>query len=177
MSQGTQSHLGVVRRRQTARPGADTSALPRQRGSAAPILEPPVLQVVRPPLDGLGQVTELVLDGVRGLPGTLASPRRTSLWVLWLIGIVGDAWTSHAMITSGRFVEGNPLAAVGMGRIGMTGYLAVTTVICLAMATVSTGRPCGPVARVAVGFLLLVCAGKVFMAVSNLLLWSSTGGW
>jgi hypothetical protein len=117
-----------------------------------------------------------VRDGFAGLPRAFTSPRRRVLWALWLIGIGGDAWTSHAMIASGAFVEGNPLAALGMGWAGMTGYVALTTVICLLMAIVSTGRPRGPVARFAAGFLLLVCAGKVFMVFSNVLLWRATTG-
>ena len=67
------------------------------------------------------------------------------------------------VIATGGFVEGNPMAAVGMGWLGLSGYLALTSLFCLFLATVSTGRPCGPVARVAVGFLMLVCAGKVVM--------------
>ena len=129
-----------------------------------------------PPLDGLGQVTSLVRDGVTGIPQTLGSPRRTALWVLWLIGIVGDACTTLAMIRSGVFEEGNPLAAVGMGSVGMTGYVVLSSALCLFLAAVSTGRPRGPVARFAVGFLLLVAAGKVFMVFSNVLLWRSMTG-
>lgn len=124
-------------------------------------------------LDGLGQVTALVRDGFAGLPRTHRSPRRATLWAFWLIGIVGDAATTLAMIRSGQFEEGNPAASVGMGFLGLSGYIVLATVICLVMATISTGRPQGPVARVAVGFLLLVGAGKLFMAISNLTLWAS----
>ena len=124
-------------------------------------------------LDGLGQVVALVRDGFAGLPHTLRSPRRTALWVFWLTGIVGDAATTLAMLRSGEFAEGNPAASVGMGFLGLGGYTVVASLICLVMATVSTGRPRGPVARVAVGFLLLVGLGKVTMAVSNLTLWAS----
>jgi hypothetical protein len=128
------------------------------------------------PLDGLGQVTALVHDGLTGVPSALRSPRRTALWVLWLIGIVGDASTSLAMIRSGLFAEGNPLAAVGMGSVGMTGYVVLSSALCLFLAAISTGRPSGPVARVAVGFLLLVGAGKVFMVFSNVLVWRAMTG-
>jgi hypothetical protein len=80
------------------------------------------------------------------------------------------------MIRTGMFEEGNPLAAVGMGSLGMTGYVVLSSALCLVLAVVSTGRPTGPVARVAVGFLLLVAAGKVFMVFSNVLLWRSMTG-
>lgn len=129
-----------------------------------------------PPLDGLGQVTALVRDGMTGLPRALGAPRRTALLVLWLIGILGDAGTTAAMVGTGAFEEGNPLAALGMGWAGTTGYLVVSSAVCLLLAAVSTGRPAGPVARVAVGFLLLVAAGKVFVVFSNVLLWRATTG-
>ena len=150
----------------TTRARAGAARIPQQRTGA----------VGPPPLDGLGQVTALVHDGVTGIPVTFGSPRRTALWVLWLIGIVGDACTTLAMVRSGVFEEGNPLAAVGMGSVGITGYVVLSSALCLVLAAVSTGRPRGPVARVAVGFLLVVAAGKVFMVFSNVLLWRSTLG-
>lgn len=136
--------------------------------TASALRKPPGAQ-----LDGLGQVTALVRDGFTGLPRTFASPRRATIWAFWLLGIVGDGATTLAMISSGAFVEANPAAAVGMGFLGLSGYVALASVICVFFAVVSTGRPRGPVAKVAVGFLLLVAAGKLFMAISNLLLWAS----
>ncbi len=124
-------------------------------------------------LDGLGQVVELARDGFAGLPRTYRSPRRLALWGFWLTGIIGDAATTLAMLGSGEFTEGNPAASVGMGFLGLGGYTVVASLICLVMATVSTGRPQGPVAKVAVVFLLLVGLGKLTMAVSNLTLWAS----
>ena len=124
-------------------------------------------------LDGLGQITALVADGFAGLGRIHRRPHRACILAFWLLGIVGDGATTLAMIRSGEFVEGNPAAAVGMGLLGLDGYVVLASVICLVMAVVSTGRPVGPVARVAVGFLLLVGAGKLCMAFSNLLLWAS----
>lgn len=112
-------------------------------------------------------------DGFAGLPHTLRSPRRTALWGFWLTGIIGDSASTLAMIRSGRFSEGNPAASAGMGFLGLSGYVVLATLISLVLATISTGRPTGPVARVAVGFLLLVGLGKITMAVSNLTLWAS----
>lgn len=144
-------------------PGAQRDGrIPQQRGGRSEAR-----------LDGLGQVAALARDGFAGLPHTLRSPRRTALWVFWLIGIVGDAATTLAMLRSGEFAEGNPAASVGMGFLGLSGYTVLASLICLVMATVSTGTPRGPVARVAVGFLLLVGLGKMTMAVSNLTLWAS----
>jgi hypothetical protein len=124
-------------------------------------------------LDGLGQITALARDGFAGLTRTHRSPRRAVLWAFWLTGIVGDAATTLAMVSSGRFEEGNPAASVGMGFLGLGGYLVLASLICLVFATISTGRPRGPIARVAVGFLLLVGIGKWSMAISNLTLWAS----
>ena len=139
--------------------------LPLQRTAARP--------APAPQLDGLGQVTALARDGFAGLPHTFRSPRRTALWGFWLLGIVGDAATTLAMVGSGEFVEGNPAAGAGMAFLGLTGYIVLATLICLVMATISTGRPAGPVARLAVGFFLLVGLGKLTMAVSNLTLWAT----
>jgi hypothetical protein len=96
--------------------------------------------------------------------------------VLWLLGILGDAGTSLAMLRTRTFEEGNPLAGLGMGFVGLTGYVLLSSAACLLLAAVSTGRPTGPVARAAVGFLLLVGAGKVVMVFSNIMLWRSVTG-
>jgi hypothetical protein len=144
------------------------------RAGAIPLQRQPVRAPAAPARpDGLAQLTALVRDGFAGLPTTLRSPRRTALWGLWLLGIIGDSATTLAMVSSGSFEEGNPAASVGMGFLGLSGYIVVATLVCLVMATISTGRPTGPVARVAVGFLLLVGLGKVTMAVSNLTLWAT----
>jgi hypothetical protein len=158
--------------RQLRQPGA---AGGRLGGGLVPGQRQPLRRtpVAEPKLDGLGQVTALVRDGFAGLPHTFRSPRRMALWGFWLIGIIGDAVTTLAMVGSGQFVEGNPAAATGMGILGLGGYIVLATLICLVMATISTGRPTGPVARVAVGFFLLVGLGKLTMAVSNLTLWAS----
>jgi hypothetical protein len=140
------------------------STIPQQR-VAAPV------PAARP--DGLAQVTALVRDGFAALPRLHRSPRRALILAFWMLGIVGDGATTLAMLRSGEFVEGNPAAALGMGFLGLSGYVVLASLICLVMAVISTGRPTGPVARVAVGFLLLVGLGKVAMAVSNLTLWAS----
>jgi hypothetical protein len=127
-------------------------------------------------LDGLGQLTALVGDGVRGLRTTHRSPRRAAIWGLWLFGTVVDAWTTTVLLRDDRFVEGNPGAAVGMGVLGVTGYTVLASLICVVMAVVSTGRPAGPVARCFVAFFLLVAVGKAWTAVHNLLLWRAAAG-
>jgi len=155
-----------------AAPGRAPAQLPRQRQPERAVGHP---AQPGPPtrLDGLGQVTALVRDGFAGLPRTHRSPRRAVLWAFWLTGIIGDAATTLVMVSSGQFEEGNPAASVGMGFLGLGGYIVVATLICMVFATVSTGRPQGPVARVAVGFLLLVGIGKLTMAISNLTLWAT----
>ena len=154
-------------------PGAAAGRLPLQRQPGETLPAARATPGTVEPLDGLGQVTALVRDGFAGLATTHRSPRRSLLWAFWLIGIVGDGATTLAMISSGRFSEGNPAAAFGMGFLGLTGYVVLASLICLVFATISTGRPAGPVARVAVGFLLLVGVGKLAMAISNLTLWAS----
>jgi hypothetical protein len=150
-------------RQRTGAPAARAGGIPLQR------------QRVRAPArpDGLAQLTAMVQDGFAGLHTTLHAPRRTALWGFWLIGIIGDSATTLAMVGSGAFEEGNPAASFGMGFLGLTGYVVVATLLCLVMATISTGRATGPIARVAVGFLLLVGLGKITMAVSNLTLWAT----
>jgi hypothetical protein len=163
------THQRQLREHPGAAAGRGPAHLPSQRQplSAERTSAPPDR------LDGLGQVTALVRDGFAGLPSVHRSPRLAVLWAFWLGGIIGDAATTLAMISSGRFEEGNPAAAAGMGFLGLSGYIVVASLVCLFFATVSTGRPRGPVAVVAVGFLLLVGVGKWAMAVSNLTLWAS----
>jgi len=146
--------------------GAAPGRLPQQRQPLE--ATSPVEQ-----LDGLGQLTALVRDGFAGLRLTHRSPRRAMIWAVWLMGIIGDGATTLAMIRSGEFVEANPAAAVGMGFLGLSGYVVLASVICMLFAVVSTGRARGPIARAAVAFMRLVATGKLFMAISNLLLWAS----
>ncbi len=160
----------ITSRQLREHPGAAVGRAPARLPSQR---QPAVTPTASVPLDGLGQVTALVRDGFAGLPGTLRSPRRTALWAFWLLGIIGDAATTLAMVSSGQFEEGNPAASVGMGFLGLSGYIVVASLICVLFATISTGRPQGPVARVAVGFLLRVGIGKLTMAVNNLTLWAS----
>jgi hypothetical protein len=156
-----------LRSRSGVEAGGAVARIPLQRTAAAPA------PATQPQLDGLGQLAALVRDGFAGLPRTHRDARRSLIWAFWLLGIVGDGATTLAMIRSGEFVEANPAAAVGMGFLGLSGYVVLASVICVFFAVVSTGSPRGPVARVAVAFLLLVGAGKLFMAISNLLLWAS----
>lgn len=155
-------HPGAAAGRGPARLPSQRQPLSAQRTSAPP-----------PRLDGLGQVTALVRDGFAGLSSVHRSPRLAVLWTFWLVGIIGDAATTLAMIGSGRFTEGNPAASMGMGFLGLSGYIVVASLICLFFATVSTGRPRGPVAALTVGFLLVVGVGKWAMAISNLTLWGT----
>ena len=147
-------------------------AFPAQRAPVEPRTAP--APPVEQQLDGLGEVVALVKDGFAGLPRTLDSPRRTAIWCVWLLGIVGDAWTTGFMLRDDRFEEGNPGAAVGMDALGTTGYTLLASLVCLLMAVVSTGRPVGRYARGFVWFFLLVALGKVAMTVNNLVLWHST---
>lgn len=124
--------------------------------------------------DGLAQVAALLRDGLDALrPGNL-SLRSAVLWQLWLTAIVGDAGSTLLAVHDGRLQEGNPGAAFAMSFLGVTGYVLVASVFCLFMAVISTGRPTGWVARVAVAGLLCVPVVKIVLAYHNLLLWQAS---
>lgn len=122
--------------------------------------------------DAAMEVRALAVDGwcrVRR-PSTLA----WWAWVLalaWVVGIGGDAFTTVTMMGTGMFEEANPVAAAGMGVLGVQGYTAAASALCAGLAVVSLGRPRGVYATTTVVALAVVAAAKVAVAVSNAALW------
>lgn len=120
-----------------------------------------------------GQIAALVRSGVR----TALRPRqwgwRTALVVMWVVGIAGDAYTTLSMMATGLFEEANGAAAAGMAVLGPVGYTILASLVCAAMGVTSLGRPVDRYDRLLTFLLLAVGAGKVYIAVSNLLLWVS----
>jgi hypothetical protein len=155
--------LPVVPRQRSA-PDAVASRVPEQAGSA-------VVPAQRTPRDGLGQVTAMARDGFTGLLRVHRSPRRALLLTIWLVGIVGDAVTTLLLLQQPGHQEANPSAVVGMSFLGVPGYVALASVICLLFAVVSTGRPLGRVAQATAVFLFAVAAGKIVVLVHNVMLW------
>lgn len=125
----------------------------------------------RTPPDGLGQVTAMARDGFTGLSRVHRSPRRALLLAIWLVGIVGDAVTTLVLLRQPGHEEANPSAVVGMAFLGVPGYIALASAICVLFAVVSTGRPFGRVAQATALFLFAVAAGKIFVLVHNVMLW------
>ena len=99
------------------------------------------------------------------------SPRVWLLLALWTVGIVGDAATTVLMMGTGRFEEANVAAASLMGVFGVTGWVVLSSLVCVAIASLTPARPRGTYAWTAATVGVLVCLGKVWTTVSNALLW------
>ena len=104
------------------------------------------------------------------------SPRVWLLLVLWAVGILGDAATTLLMMGTGRFEEANVAAASLMGVFGVTGWVVLSSLVCVGIASLTLSRPRGTYAWTAAAVGVLVCLGKVWTTVSNALLWWTASG-
>lgn len=109
---------------------------------------------------------------------SVAALGSASPWVLlvaglWVVGILGDALTTVLMMGTGRFEEANGAAASLMGVFGVGGWVVLSSLVCVAIASLSLARPRSVYAWTGASVALLVCAGKVWTAGSNALLWWS----
>lgn len=95
------------------------------------------------------------------------------LVALWTVGIVGDALTTVLMMRTGRFEEANVAAAALMGSVGTDTWVVLSSVVCVAIASLSLARPSTTYAWTAAAVATVVCLGKVWTTVSNALLWWS----
>lgn len=98
------------------------------------------------------------------------------LLALWVVGILGDAATTLLMMGTGRFEEANVAAASLMGIFGVTGWVVLSSLVCLGIASLTLARPRGTYAWTAAAVGVLVCLGKVWTTVSNALLWWTASG-
>ena len=98
-----------------------------------------------------------------------------ALAVLWTLGIVGDATTTLLMMGTGRFEEANGAAAGLMGTLGVEVWVLVSSLLCVAIATLALARPRGTYAGAAAVVAVLVCLGKLHATVGNALLWWAAG--
>lgn len=94
-----------------------------------------------------------------------------SMLVLWTVGIVGDAATTLLMMGTGRFEEANVAAASLMEVFGVTGWVVLSSLVCVAIASLTLARPRGTYAWTAATVAAVVCVGKVWTTASNALLW------
>ncbi|MEE3127684.1 MAG: hypothetical protein VX494_10785 [Actinomycetota bacterium] len=104
--------------------------------------------------------------------------RRRSPWVLvlvalWTIAIVGDGLTTLLMMGTGRFEEANAAAVFFMGLVGVAGWVLISGLICVALASLTLSRPRTTYAWAAATVALVVCLGKLWTTASNALLWAN----
>lgn len=125
----------------------------------------------------LGAAWRQVAAQSRGAGDALrsGSPRVLVLVLLWTVGIVGDGLTTVLMMRTGRFEEANGAAAALMGVFGVSGWVVLSALVCVWLASLSLPRPHGTYAWTAATVAVLVCVGKVWTTVSNALLWSTHG--
>lgn len=122
----------------------------------------------------LVQIRALLASGWFGLMHPRTLGWRAVLLVVGLVGALGDAFTTLAMMHTGLFEEANPLAAAGMGAIGTLTYVIAATAVCLAMTLTASGRPRGLYATFFMWLTLGVCVTKVWTVATNVALWVST---
>lgn len=121
------------------------------------------------------QAEALVHSGMHHLvrPGTWTRGQ-TAAAALWLVGILGDAWTTLAMMATGRFEEAGGVAAAGMALVGPGVYTAWASLVCLGLMTVNLGRPTARYASVIVAVLTVLAVMKAGTAGANALLWMTS---
>ncbi|MEC9051480.1 MAG: hypothetical protein VX747_03405, partial [Actinomycetota bacterium] len=117
----------------------------------------------------------VVVGQARASGGAL---RRRSPWVLvlvalWTIAIVGDGLTTLLMMGTGRFEEANAAAVFFMGLVGVAGWVLISGLICVALASLTLSRPRTTYAWAAATVALVVCLGKLWTTASNALLWAN----
>lgn len=129
-------------------------------------------------VDELVLAVRQVADQARASGEALRRPgaRVWLLVALWAVGIVGDAATTLLMMGTGRFEEANVAAAALMGVFGVTGWVVLSSLLCVAIASLTLSRPRGTYAWTAAAVGGLVCLGKVWTTVSNALLWWTASG-
>ena len=152
--------LGAVRRGQTVEVSLTLS--PHADGSALARL--------------LGELRMAGADVVAQSRASVAAVRGDRTWAramvaLWTLGIVGDATTTLLMMGTGRFEEANGAAAALMGVVGVTGWVLLSSLVCIAIASLSLARPRTTYAWAAAAMAVLVCLGKLDATVGNTLLW------
>lgn len=124
----------------------------------------------------LAQSWDLARSGWAAVTAPRTLRWRWVVLVAWVAGIVGDAYTTAAMMATGQFEEANPVAAAGMGALGTGGYVATASLWCVALAVASCGRPRTFYARVVLGALWVAGAWKLWTAAANALLWAGAAG-
>lgn len=102
-----------------------------------------------------------------------ASPLVLVVAGLWVVGILGDGLTTVLMMGTGRFEEANGVAAALMGVFGVGGWVVLSSLVCVAIASLTLARPRGLYAWTGASVALVVCVVKVWTAASNALLWWS----
>lgn len=121
------------------------------------------------------EVGSLVVDGPRTLVRVVRRPRTRPFAALvaatWMVAIVADAGTTWAMMSTGLFEEANPVAALGMGSVGMELYVVAASAWSVVLAGIAVGRPRGVFAGAAVVTMSLFGLYKAWTALDNALLW------
>lgn len=119
------------------------------------------------------QIREQASTGWARLRRVHREPVAFAVMLAWIVGIVGDAATTVYMLhhSGGALVEGNPAARAVMDALGPVGWAVAASLVCAALIAPSLGTARGMYARSFRIAALAICAGKVWFAVTNYLLW------
>ena len=117
------------------------------------------------------QVREVVTEALTTLGWAHRSSWRVTVLTIWAIGIIMDATTTTALLAQPGFVEGNPMAAAGMGVVGCVGYVVLSSCLCAAWAILAASPTLGSYAQMISGVAVVLGLGKLAVGSHNLLLW------
>jgi hypothetical protein len=90
---------------------------------------------------------------------------------VWCVGVSVDAASTVLMMRSGLYEEANAFAATGMGVVGVEGYVAAVSVLCVLLAIPTLARPPRQLYPVAAWSALAVIGlAKMTVGLSNIAL-------
>ncbi len=117
-----------------------------------------------------GQLRSAAADSFGGLGHAFRSDWKSTVLVIWGVATLLDAVTTTSLLHRAGFAEGNPLAHLLMGSVGVSGYVAAASVLSMLIAVFATATVRGVYANVVVHVAVAAGVVKLGVATHNLLL-------
>jgi hypothetical protein len=116
------------------------------------------------------ELRDVVVEAFTTLRGVRHDDWRVAVLAVWSVGIVMDTVSTGALLSRPGFVEGNPVAAGGMGLVGLVGYLGLSCLVSSAWALVAASPTRGAYAEAVSLAAVAVGLGKLAVGTHNVLL-------